>query len=51
MRRLLNALLMGALMLIIAAATGRAQRGQPAGLGDGPWTYRTGDMSGIAPWS
>ena len=46
MRRLLNALLMGsavALLLMVPAATGRAQRGQPAGLGDGPFTYGTGN--------
>ena len=30
------------LFLLAVVATGRAQRGQPAGLGDGPWTYGNG---------
>jgi glucose/arabinose dehydrogenase len=42
MRRPGNVLLAGlsiVVILMIAMATGRAQRGQPAGLGNGPWTY------------
>ena len=46
--------------LVGAAATGLAQRGRPTPLADGPWIYRSGDMSyravvvtkGLAkPWS
>lgn len=31
------------MFLMIAVTPGRAQRGQTAGLGDGPWTYGTGN--------
>jgi aldose sugar dehydrogenase len=44
-RRILNVLVAGSfvvLILVAVVATGRAQRGQPAGLGDGPWTYGNG---------
>ena len=44
MRRQGNLLAAGSsivMMLMVAAATGRAQRGQATGLGDGPWTYGT----------
>src|SRR5262249_26215025 len=43
-----------------AAGTGYAQRGRPTGLGDGPWSYRSGDMpfravivtkALVKPWS
>ncbi|MEP7308419.1 MAG: PQQ-dependent sugar dehydrogenase [Acidobacteriota bacterium] len=46
--------------LLQGAAPLRAQRGRPAGLGDGPWTYKSGDMAYravivtrglVKPWS
>jgi glucose/arabinose dehydrogenase len=34
--------LLAAVMVICSATSGQAQRGQPAGLGDGPWMYGNG---------
>ena len=57
-RRLTGASLTAA--LVVAAATGVAQRGRPTALGDGPWNNRSGDMSYravivtkglVKPWS
>src|SRR5688572_8002733 len=58
--RLAGASLTAALVVVAAAATGVAQRGRPTALGDGPWSYRSGDMSYravivtkglVKPWS
>ena len=63
MRRLMNVLAVGsfvALVVLQGAAPLRAQRGRPTGLGDGPWMYKSGDMSYravvvtkglVKPWS
>jgi glucose/arabinose dehydrogenase len=57
-RRLSGAL--AAAAIVSVAATGLAQRGRPTSLADGPWSYRSGDMSYravvvtkglVKPWS